>query len=56
MGNTKMIKFLGYFATICGVAATLLSDWVDEKNMEKKINERVDKKFAELNDTKDEES
>ena len=56
MGNTKMIKILGYLATVAGVAASLLSDWVDEMNMEKKINERVDKKFAELNGTKDEES
>ena len=56
MGNVKMIKILGYLATIGGVAASLLSDWVDEKNMEKKVDECVNKKFAELNETKDGES
>lgn len=56
MSNVKLIKILGYLATIGGVAASLLSDWVDEKNMEKKVDECVNKKFTELNENKDEES
>ncbi len=56
MGNANLIKILGYVATVGGVVATLLSDWVDEKKMDEKIDKCVDKKFAELNGTKDEES
>lgn len=41
-----MLKILGLVATVFGVGATLLSDWVNEKKMEdmidKKINERLE--------------
>ena len=53
MSNMNLIKIMGYLATIGGIAASLLSDWVDDKNMEKKINECIDKKFAELDSSED---
>ena len=55
MNNSKLIKILGMIATIGGVAATLLTDWVNEKKMDEKIDEAIDAKLAEL-DEEDEES
>lgn len=56
MSNVKLIKILGYVATIGGVVASLLSDWVDEKKMEEKIDERINEKLAALDSKKDGES
>lgn len=41
-----MIKVLGLTASIIGVAATLLSDWVDEQTMDVKIEEKVNEALA----------
>ena len=48
-------KILGMVATIGGVAATLLTDWVNEKKMDKKIDEAINAKLAALDDEEDEE-
>lgn len=56
MNNSKLIKILGLVATVGGVAATLLTDWVNEKKMDERINECIDAKLAELSDEEDEES
>lgn len=53
--NSKLVKILGLVATVGGVAATLLTDWVNEKKMDEKINECIDAKLAALNDEEDEE-
>lgn len=55
MINAKMVKILGLVATVVGMGATLLTDWVNEKKMEEKIDERINEKLAVLND-KEEES
>ena len=55
MNNSKLVKILGLVATVGGVAATLLTDWVNEKKMDEKINECIDAKLAALNDEDDEE-
>lgn len=55
MNNSKLIKILGLVATVGGVAMTLLTDWVNEKKMDEKINECIDAKLAALNDKDDEE-
>lgn len=55
MNNSKLVKILGLVATVGGVAATLLTDWVNEKKMDEKINECIDAKLAALNDNEDEE-
>lgn len=52
MNNAKLIKILGLVATAVGMGATLLTDWVNEKKME----EKIDEKLAALSDEKDEES
>lgn len=55
MNNSKLVKILGLVATVGGVAATLLTDWVNEKKMDERINECIDAKLAALNDEEDEE-
>ena len=55
MNNSKLVKILGLIATVGGVAATLLTDWVNEKKMDEKINECIDAKLAALNDDEDDE-
>ncbi len=55
MNNSKLVKILGLVATVGGVAMTLLTDWVNEKKMDEKINECIDAKLAALNDEDDEE-
>lgn len=44
--NSKMIKFIGFAVTIIGVGVNLLSDWVDEKKMDEKIEEKVNEALA----------
>lgn len=54
MINAKMVKILGLVATAVGMGATLLTDWVNEKKMEEKIDERINEKLAALNDEEEE--
>lgn len=56
MNNAKLAKILGLVATAVGMGATLLTDWVNEKKMEEKIDERINEKLAALSDEEDEES
>lgn len=56
MKNAKLIKILGLVATAIGIGATCLTDWVNDKKMEEKIDECIDEKLAALNDDEDEES
>lgn len=55
MNNSKLVKILGLVATVGGVAATLLTDWVNEKKMDERINECIDAKLAALDDEDDDE-
>lgn len=55
MNNSKLVKILGLVATVGGVAMTLLTDYVNEKKMDEKINECIDAKLDALNDEDDEE-
>ncbi len=55
MNNSKLVKILGLVATVGGVAATLLTDWVNEKKMDERINECIDAKLAALNDDEEDE-
>lgn len=55
MNNSKLVKILGLVATVGGIAATLLTDWVNEKKMDEKINECIDTKLAALSDDEDDE-
>ena len=42
----KLIKILGIAATVVGMGATLLTDWVNEKKMDEKIEEKVNEALA----------
>lgn len=55
MNNSKLVKILGLVATVGGVAMTLLTDWVNEKKMDERINECIDAKLAALNENEDDE-
>lgn len=37
----NFIKVIGLVATIGGIAANLITDWVDEKKMDEKIDQKV---------------
>ena len=54
MINAKMVKILGIVANAVCMGATLLTDWVNEKKMEEKIDERINEKLAALNDEEEE--
>lgn len=55
MNNAKLVKILGLVATAVGMGVTLLTDWVNEKKMEEKIDECINEKLAALSDEEDEE-
>lgn len=44
--STKMFKTIGIFVTIIGAGLNLVSDWVDEKKMDEKIEEKVNEALA----------
>ena len=56
MNNAKLVKILGLVATAVGMGATLLTDWVNEKKMEEKIDERIHDQSFGLSYEEDEES
>lgn len=52
--KSNMIKVLGLATSIIGVAATLLSDWVNEQKMDEKIEEKVNEALAKMDDENEE--
>ena len=48
--KSKLIKVLGLAATVIGVAATLVTDWVNEQKMDEKIEEKVNEALAKRDD------
>lgn len=48
--NPGMIKTIGMAATIIGAGAQLVGGWVDDKKMEQKVEETVDRRLAEKNE------
>lgn len=44
--NNNLIKSIGFAATLVGMGATLITDYVNEKKMEEKIQEKVDEALA----------
>jgi hypothetical protein len=43
MFKKHLIKILGVSATVLGLAATVVSDWVNERKMDEKIEKKVAK-------------
>ena len=54
MKNKTMITILGFTATLIGLGSTLLSDWVLDKDIDRKIEEKINEVLA--NDDEEEES
>jgi hypothetical protein len=44
--DSKLIKILGIAATAIGMAATLVTDWVNDKKTDEKIEQKVNEAFA----------
>lgn len=45
--NGAVIKGIGIAATAIGMGTTLITDWVNEKKMDEKIEEKVNEALAE---------
>jgi sensor domain CHASE-containing protein len=39
--NSNLIKILSIAATVIGMGATLVTDWVNDKKMDEKIEQKV---------------
>lgn len=48
--STTVLKVLSLAASAGGVIISLFADWVDDKVMDKKIEEKVNEALAEKND------
>lgn len=55
MFSFGIIKAIGIGATVLGMGASLATDWVNERKMDKKIEEKVDEAMAKYNQDKEEE-
>lgn len=44
--SNKTIKTIGILVTIIGAGLNLVSDWVDEKKMDEKIEEKVNEALS----------
>ena len=47
MLNEKAIKAIGIVTTVVGVGVSLVSNWVNDKNLDAKITEKVAKAVTE---------
>ena len=46
MINKNFIKIIGLAATVLGIGATLVTDWVNDKKMDEKIVEKISETLA----------
>ena len=44
--NGKITKSIGIAVTVIGFGVSILTDWVNEKKMDEKIEEKVNEAFA----------
>ena len=49
--NSKLIKILGIAATAIGMGATLITDWVNDKKTDEKIEQKVIEALAKIKKT-----
>lgn len=54
--SAKTVKAIGILVTVIGAGLNLVSDWVDEKKMDEKIEEKVNEALASKNNENEEES
>lgn len=48
--DSKLIKILGIAATAIGMGATLVTDWVNGKKMDEKIEQKVFEALTKINE------
>jgi len=48
--NSKLIKILGIAATAIGMGATLITDWVNDKKTNEKIERKVIEALTKINE------
>ncbi len=48
--DSKLIKILGIAATVIGMGATLVTDWVNDKKMDEKIEKKVIEALTKINE------
>lgn len=53
--NGSTLKILSLGATLVGFGGTLLSGWVDDKKLDKKVEDKVNEALAEKENQNDEE-
>lgn len=51
-----LIKFIGIATTVIGIGVNLVTDWVNEKTMDEKIEEKVNAALAQKSENEAEES
>ena len=56
MKNKNFIKAIGIAVTAIGFGVCILTDWVNEKKMDEKIEEKVNEALAKKDDENEEES
>jgi len=54
--KSKWIKAIGVAATVIGVGVNLITDWVNERKMDEKIEEKVGEALAQRDKNEAEES
>lgn len=47
--NGKVIKVIGFVATVVGLGASLVTDWVNDKKLDTKIDTKISEALAEMN-------
>lgn len=55
MKNGKLIKILGLVAAALGIGGSLLTEWLNEKKLDEKVEECVNAKLAERDENDEEE-
>lgn len=48
--NSNVIKVLGIVASVIGIGATLLSDWVGDKKLDNTVTEKVAEALKKMNE------
>lgn len=53
--NGKIVKIVGIIATVLGIGASVVTDWVSERKMEQMVDDKVKEALANTNKEEDEE-
>lgn len=47
--DRKVIKIIGFVATIIGLGASLVTDWVNDQKLDDKINTKISEALTDIN-------